>query len=198
MHQSSECDTFTFWGACGALRRDALVETGGFDERYREPSVEDIELGYRLRRHGHRVRLDRDLEVTHLKAWTLARLLDTEIRRRAIPWSELVWREGLDDDLNVRVRSRLAVVLVWLAAVAAVASLFVGAAGWLAAGLLVLLAAIDTRLWAYFARLRGPAFALAAMPVHWLHYLYSGAAFAWVTARQLWIARRSRDVGEVA
>src|SRR5579872_6120726 len=44
-HQRSNREATTFWGACGAIRRELLVAAGGFDEkRYKLPSIEDIEL----------------------------------------------------------------------------------------------------------------------------------------------------------
>ncbi|HLA63663.1 MAG TPA: glycosyltransferase family 2 protein, partial [Rhodothermales bacterium] len=52
-HQTAHGEARTFWGACGAIRQAAFHAVGGFDEAYREPSVEDIELGYRLVRAGH-------------------------------------------------------------------------------------------------------------------------------------------------
>jgi GT2 family glycosyltransferase len=56
-HQHGSPDAQTFWAGCGAIRREAFEEVGGFDESYRLPSVEDIELGYRLRQAGHHIRL---------------------------------------------------------------------------------------------------------------------------------------------
>ena len=54
---------------CGARRSRRWA---GFDAaRFRRPSIEDIELGYRLARAGYRIRLDRDLQCTHLKRWRL-------------------------------------------------------------------------------------------------------------------------------
>ncbi|MFO0953628.1 MAG: glycosyltransferase family A protein [Isosphaeraceae bacterium] len=38
----------TFWTGCGAIRRQAFLDHGGFDPRlYARPAIEDIELGYR-------------------------------------------------------------------------------------------------------------------------------------------------------
>ena len=71
-----------------AIRRDVFLALEGFDELYRDASIEDIELGYRLRRKGYRISLDRTLEVTRLKRWTAASLLLSDIGRRAVPWSE--------------------------------------------------------------------------------------------------------------
>ena len=44
----------TFWAGCGAMRTGAFLDLGGFDTRYREPSIEDIELGSRAAAAGGR------------------------------------------------------------------------------------------------------------------------------------------------
>ena len=72
VHQEGNPEASTFWAGCGAVRRAAFDAVAGYDEaRFRRPSIEDIELGYRLRRAGYRIRLDRDLQCTHLKRWRL-------------------------------------------------------------------------------------------------------------------------------
>jgi GT2 family glycosyltransferase len=51
----------------GAIHRSVFEEFGGFDETcFPRPSIEDIELGYRLRRGGCRILLDKALQGTHL------------------------------------------------------------------------------------------------------------------------------------
>ena len=39
---------------------------GGLDDRYRKPSVEDLELGYRLSARGGRILLDPLVQVKYL------------------------------------------------------------------------------------------------------------------------------------
>jgi GT2 family glycosyltransferase len=74
VHQRGHVEASTFWAGCGAIRRSVFHEVGGFDAgRFRRPSIEDIELGYRLRAARHRIRLDPELQCTHLKRWTLCR-----------------------------------------------------------------------------------------------------------------------------
>jgi len=76
VHQTGNPEASTFWGGCGAIRRSVFLGIGGFDaERFPRPSIEDIELGYRLCAAGHRVRLDRDLQWAHLKRWRLLSLI---------------------------------------------------------------------------------------------------------------------------
>jgi glycosyltransferase involved in cell wall biosynthesis len=69
VHQMSREEASTFWAGCGAIRRQIFMEFGGFDESYRKPSIEDIELGYRLKRAGYHIRLSKCLQVKHLKRW---------------------------------------------------------------------------------------------------------------------------------
>ena len=89
IHQHSSSEASTFWAGCGAIQRDVFEEIGGFDhEKYPHPSIEDVELGYRLNRKGHRIVLDKQLQVTHLKRWTLTSLLRSDIFGRAVPWSK--------------------------------------------------------------------------------------------------------------
>src|SRR5215212_4386650 len=130
IHQRARADAETFWAGCGAVRREAFAAAGGFDEtRYTRPSIEDIELGRRLRRRGFRITLDRELRVKHLKRWTLASLLRADVRDRALPWSRLILEEGsMPRDLNLRAGDRASAVLACAAllalAFASVALLF--------------------------------------------------------------------------
>ncbi len=78
-HQMSSEVAFTFWGACGAIRRSVFQAIGGFDESYRKPCIEDIELGYRLKRAGYSIRLCKNIQVKHLKRWETISLLKAEI-----------------------------------------------------------------------------------------------------------------------
>jgi GT2 family glycosyltransferase len=81
VHQISKEEAATFWGACGAIRREVFLKVEGFDERYRRPAIEDIELGYRLTGAGYRVRLLKGLMVTHLKRWDLLTMLKADFYR---------------------------------------------------------------------------------------------------------------------
>ena len=62
---------------------------------------------------------------------------------------------------------------------------------WAAIGAALALLAVDWRLWRYFAAERGWWFALRAVPMQWLYYLYSGAAFAWVLLTGDWRRQRA-------
>jgi glycosyltransferase involved in cell wall biosynthesis len=56
VHQRGHENAITFWSGCGAVKRDVFFEMGGFDAKsYPKPSIEDIELGYRLRNSGYQI-----------------------------------------------------------------------------------------------------------------------------------------------
>jgi GT2 family glycosyltransferase len=170
-HQRGAEEAQTFWAACGAVRRDAFEAIGGFDEAYRIPSVEDIELGYRLRRAGHHIRLAADWQVKHLKRWRLRDLIVTDIGRRAIPWTRLLRREGrLDNDLNIDRSSRLNAALVCGGGALVVAGSVWGPG--LPAGAILLAVAVVRNLpfYRFLGRTGGWPLAVGAVPLHWLYF----------------------------
>jgi GT2 family glycosyltransferase len=185
-HQTASSEASTFWGACGAIRRDIFLNLGGFDEAYRLPCVEDIELGYRLRRAGYRIKLDKTLQVKHLKRWGILSLLKADFFYRALPWTALILRDRhLVNDLNLKWSSRLSVILVYALLVVLVVAwcwplglLFACAFG------LVLLV-INAPVYQFFHDKRGFRFATQTIPWHWLYYFYNGLAFVIGTARHL-------------
>jgi GT2 family glycosyltransferase len=185
VHQHAREEAGTFWSGCGAIRRRVFEAARGFDERFSEPSVEDIELGMRVSRAGGRIRLLKSLEVTHLKRWTLGSMVQTDIFRRAIPWSRLLLADArLPDDLNLRVTARVAAALTWALLVAVAVAPVVRHSLSVAGVLALVLVALDWPLWRYFASERGWLFAARAVPVQWLYYLYSSGAFLWVLVRE--------------
>lgn len=114
-HQVGAEEASTFWSGCGAVRRQVFQAAGGFSESFARPSIEDIELGYRLRAAGHRIRLLKDMQCTHLKRWTLRNMVYTDIFLRGAPWVELLRRfPDAPADLNLGWRSRLATGLTGL------------------------------------------------------------------------------------
>jgi GT2 family glycosyltransferase len=179
VHQSSQSDARTFWAGFGAVRRPVFVDAGGFDERFRRPSMEDIDLGYRMWRRGRRILMDHTLRVCHLKRWTIRSLVMTDIFDRGIPWTQLIIREGrLDDDLNIRVSQRASVVLAFL-----LVGLLVGTwwRPWLlvpAAASAALLVGLSWPLYQFFLSRRGPLFTLGVFPLQLLYHLYNGLSFA--------------------
>ncbi len=183
VHQSAAEEASTFWAGCGAIRRKAFFDAGGFSEAYTLPSIEDVELGYRLKASGRAVRLLKTLQVTHLKRWTLAGLVRSDIARRAIPWTKLAYERGLPRDLNFRLSDRLSALLVWLVPIGLAAGALFRPCFLPAAGAATLLLFINRRLYRFFLDKRGLPFAAGAVFWHWLYLLYASAVFAvWTPA----------------
>ncbi len=179
VHQSAREEASTFWTGCGAVRRDVFLQVGGFDERYRRPCIEDIEFGFRLKAAGHRIRLDKKIQVTHVKRWTLSSLLRADLFGRAIPWTNLILSSGrIDNDLNIDWPARVKVALMGLLGSALVFSLWYWQGLIVAGTIAALLLVMDLRLLRFFARKRGVLFAARTVPMVWLYYLYSGIGFA--------------------
>jgi GT2 family glycosyltransferase len=100
-----------------SIRRDVLFKIGGFEEGYRRPAIEDIELGYRMRRIGYRIFLEKDLQVKHLKQWRLWSTLHSDIIYLNIHWSNMILEhQGMVDDLNLKTSHRISLGLVGLSA----------------------------------------------------------------------------------
>ena len=174
----------TFWGGLGAVRTDRFHAAGGFDpDRYPRPQIEDIEFGYRLRDHGVGILLDPAIQGTHLKSWSLLRMIRTDFRDRAIPWMRLLLerRGRVRPTLNVRQGEQLRVGAA--AAVLAVTAMGVVLGNpdffLVALALLLALAVSNAPLYRWFYREGGLGFLLGAMLLH-LWYYFSNAVAAGV------------------
>jgi glycosyltransferase involved in cell wall biosynthesis len=188
VHQHSRREAGSFWAACGAVRREAFFAVGGFDERFAEPSIEDIELGRRFARAGMSIRLCPEIQGTHLKRWTLASLWRTDVFARAVPWTKLVLREGnVPNDLNLTWRSRASAVFAWSLAVSLGATAVLSALGQsataepaalVAAVCLAVTTLLNLDLHRFFVRRGGVRFAAGAWLLHYLYLLYGSAVFA--------------------
>ncbi len=186
IHESGNPEAATFWAGLGAIRTDTYRQVGGFDERFARPSVEDIDLGYRVRRAGHRLRLDPRFRGTHLKRWTFWNSVITDIRARGIPWTQLIYRYGaLANDLNTRFELRLSVVLSYLLVASLAAASVWPWAGLVTAAALAILVTINWRYYAWFAKRRGLWFSMRVVPAHVLYHLCNGVSFAMGTLAHL-------------
>jgi glycosyltransferase involved in cell wall biosynthesis len=114
VHQQSCGEASTFWSGCGAIRRSVFLEMGGFDTHYGRPCIEDIELGVRLHKAGHRIVLNKEIQVTHLKRWTFWSMVKTDVKDRGIPWTELMLEEReMPNNLNTKYSQRISVLLAY-------------------------------------------------------------------------------------
>ncbi|HWO83479.1 MAG TPA: glycosyltransferase family A protein, partial [Solirubrobacterales bacterium] len=173
VHSGAAGEAGTFWAGLGAARRDAFEAAGGFDaDRYPRPSVEDIELGMRLRRQGARIILDPEIRGRHLKRWTVASMVETDFGRRGVPWVRLLLGAGSGSTaLNLGWRRRLSA--------ASSATLLAGLLARrprLAAAALLANVALDRGLYALLARRGGPRLLAAGIGLHQLHQLCAAAS----------------------
>lgn len=188
-HNRGREEASTFWAGCGAVRREAFLAVDGYNvEKFKRPSIEDIDLGYRLIDAGGRIRLVTGVKGSHLKVWRLFNLIHTEVFCRAIPWSRLMLtRSGLVDDLNVSSSERYKAVLAAMLLLAIVMAGFGVVSWWFVLALIMIALMVNKDLLLLFYRQKGPLFALAGMAFHQVYYLYSSAAFAyaWIEQRVL-------------
>jgi glycosyltransferase involved in cell wall biosynthesis len=156
---------------CSAVRRSVLMRTGMYDEwRFDTGSLEGLELGQRLESQGSKVVVSRTLQVTHLKRWgvvsvarevwnrsrLLARSLGYQRTRVSVP-SEVVFT------LSRAMPSALAVVsIVALSGAFLPEPWLLTKAGIALSGVL----AANMRVHRFYARTRGLAFAVGAIPMH--------------------------------
>lgn len=182
VHQNGNSEAATFWAGCGAIRRSVFNQIGGFDEkRFRRSSIEDIELGYRLRQCGYRILLDKTLQGTHLKRWNLYSLIRTDISCRAIPWARLILEtKQLPDDLNLKVGQRVSLTLVAMACACLLFAVVQPKLLAVCAAALLGVAVINRKLYRFFLRQHGIFFAAACILLHLLYYLYSGCSYFYV------------------
>jgi glycosyltransferase involved in cell wall biosynthesis len=115
VHQTGNNEASTFWAGCGAIWRKTFIDIGGFSKDYGRPSIEDIELGTRLRSAGYRIRLEKRMFAKHMKNWRFWNLIKTDIFHRGVPWMGLLLRERhMTRDLNLNINSRIATILASL------------------------------------------------------------------------------------
>ncbi|MHC4270128.1 MAG: glycosyltransferase family 2 protein [Planctomycetota bacterium] len=202
IHQISLNEAETFWTGCGAIRKEVFTKMQGFDlNAFRLPSVEDIDLGYRLKDAGHRIYLDKGLQVKHLKEWTFKSMLKTDVFQRAIPWSRTMFRrKSLPNDLNIQTSHRISggMVLIGFALVSLLIGYYIFKAGHyiffggisfndisivvtVLSAILVLSANViflNYKFYLFLFQNKGLWFLARSIPLHFFYYLYSTVTFA--------------------
>lgn len=168
VHTSSPGSAETFWAGLGVIRRDCFLAAGGFDaERFPRPSIEDIELGVRLRAGGAPIVLDPGIRGIHMKRWTLASMVRTDLLDRGLPWVRLALEERSGaTSLNLSWRHRLSALLALGAVSFALARrarpILAAAAGEVA---------LNVGFYRLLHRRGGWTLALAGIALHLLHQL---------------------------
>lgn len=169
-HQNGAPVQTSFWSGCGAITRRAFDAVNGFDVSLQ--ALEDVEFGYALSRRGYQIALVKNMRAEHLKVYSLARLIRSDLFARAIPWTRLV-RSGRSElgKLNTGKRGKRSVSLTGLA---------LGAIPFepLAAVTLCLaVCAMNAPLLRFIVEKRGLAFAAASSLALIMHFVICGVGF---------------------
>lgn len=190
-HVSNPGEAGTFWSGCGAIRTAAFLDVGGFDEKYAFPSVEDIELGVRIATQGGRIVLDPEVRCKHLKHWTLASMVITDVVHRARPWTQLILNARcMPATLNLNWQNRLSSIFAVLIVAFLGASILVPAACWAALACGLAVAAINYDFYRLCLKKRGVGFAVASFALHIFFFIYSSITFGAVLLHELWLNPR--------
>jgi glycosyltransferase involved in cell wall biosynthesis len=182
VHQQNGGEAETFWAGCGAVRRQVFLDVGMYNEwHFSRPQIEDIELGHRLRDHGHRILLRPEIQATHLKRWTFRNMVTTDLKDRGVPWTRLlIQREQTSEarSLNLRLQERVCTAAVWAALVLAAIGVLWRDWRWGAAAGIVVGAVLlaNLPLYRFFRRTRGLAFAIGVLPLHLTYYILNGVS----------------------
>jgi len=189
VHEQANAEARTFWAGLGALRSTAFQAVGGFDERFGRPSIEDMDLGYRLSQAGYRLRLDSTIRGTHLKRWTLLSGIVIDVRDRGVPWTQALLKYGaIANDLNISWAGRASVALAYLLVGATLVGLVRPTAGFVSLAALAGFAAANWPLLRAFASARGRRFALGVLAGQIVHHLCNGVSL--IVGTTLWFSQR--------
>lgn len=161
------------WAAVAAFRRDLFLEAGGFDTRFRKPSMEDLELGRRLSRRTP-IWISRRISVKHHFPATLRKNVADHFDRGRL-WVRIWFRHRTFDDYLSTPRRGFGRLAIFAAALLALPSPLVGGAAAAAAACFLLYLACNWDLWAVVAR-RRPGLLPAALAIDLLLGVVLGAA----------------------
>ena len=193
VHHGASRRAWTFWAGCSAIRREAFLALGGFDERFGRPAIEDVEFGLRLWEAGGEIELDPSIQVTHHKRWTLASMVRTDLFERAIPWAVLFHGRRLPRDLNFRTADRVGVLLTAALPLLVFWAFARGGIWWLPpAAAIGAIAALNVALFRFLARAIGWWNAVRCFA--WLLVYLATCAVGLMAGTALAILRRRTEV----
>jgi glycosyltransferase involved in cell wall biosynthesis len=179
VHHGSPGSVDSFWSGLGGVRRAAFEAVGGFDVTI-PTSIEDIEFGARLHRHAGRIELDPEIQGKHLKRWSLATMVRTDLRLRGTPWVRLALQgRATTNGLNLAWRHRVSAA----SCVVMVVSILRRRRSPAAVSLGVL-GVLNQRFYRLLAK-RGPRYLVSGVCLHVLHHLTSALALVVGVGREI-------------
>ena len=133
-------------------------------------------------------------------------MIKSDVRDRAVPWSKLILEMGeMPRDLNLTYSARFSsagtllllplVLLLLRAGHSARGSILLNSS---VLALVLLLLALNYRVYRFFWKQRGFVFAVAAVFTHWLYYFYSGLAWAYCYTAHLGATLRTPPLAPAA
>jgi hypothetical protein len=142
-----------------------------------------------MRENGYKIKLDKNLQVTHLKHWGLYSMIKTDIFNRAVPWSKLILQtKSLPEDLNLRISDRVStafvglLLLCLLILVLDVLNLYnplsTGLLLTIIAIIIVSLIVLNRELYWFFLAKRGLKFTPLVIPLHFYTTFIAGLRLA--------------------
>ncbi len=176
IHQTSNEDASTFWTGFGAVKKDAFLIAGKFDEACR--MMEDIELGYKLKSKKFNILLVKNIVVKHYKHYSFLSLLKSDFFDRAIPWTVLMLKNKENtSDLNFKISHKLSAAIVMLLLLSLLISIIHSWAMMAAPVMLMLYLILNLEIYQFYFKKRGLMFSLKVIPLHLLYYVYSSLGF---------------------
>jgi hypothetical protein len=159
----------TFWAGLGAVRAHVFGQVGPFDEwLYPGSSVEDTELGHRMRLADVRIVRLEDVCCECLDAPSVRTIVWDHVRSRTTPGTRLALHVGQPYG-ETRLRRTVLAGGAALIALASLAALpFIAGMGWLGAAAFLGVIAGDYDGLSFAARNRGLPFLVAVLPIHLL------------------------------
>jgi len=172
-------DVALFYTTAAAIRRERFLEAGGFDQGYGTPNVEDTDFGHRLARLGMKIQVAAELEVEHVKQYSLTSLLKTDyMRAKSLVLLKLRHPGDLArNDTSVPLSTMLSVPLTVLGAAGVALGLALRSPAIVATGTAsaATVVAFNREFLTAIAATEGWLRAVASIPLLWLELLVSGA-----------------------
>ncbi|PSF36243.1 glycosyl transferase [Aphanothece hegewaldii CCALA 016] len=172
-HQYACEDAATFCGGYGAIKKDIFFKIGQFNQNYR--CLEDIELGYRLYQAGHKIYLNKNIQLTHCKEYSFIGLIKSDVLNRAIPWTQLMLKNQIfKNDLNTKINNVFSVPISFLILFILPFVLFYSFIFYIFILLILLLITLNYHFYYFVLQKKGFMFTLKTMVMNWFNYIYSG------------------------
>lgn len=170
-----------FATGCGAVRRDAFLAAGMYDEwRFASACLENAELAGRLRQGGHGVLLSTDLKIGSLRRWSLLSVCREVWARGRILARSLGYVRmsvAVPSEVVFTLTRKMTPAIALLGTLSLAAAFVPGADIAIKAGVvLAVLFLSNLPVHRFYARTRGIAFAAASVPLHIVAQVVAGMA----------------------